>query len=136
MYLLDKIKDKLTYISVENNKKYFYLLINLIKKNFIFKNENLKKTYWNNKDYKNFLKKIQMPFTQIKSGPSRLKKWKINMKLGFFNRLSALSDSKHSINIFVLNFLLFPFFIFINKILILIPFFKNQNSQWKCNIIK
>ena len=141
IYFLNKYKSrKIKLISIENTKFWFYRNIYTIKKLFEYGNENLKKNYWSDKDYKYFYSKAHSPYTPIIEGNSRIENWKRIMKLTpliefRFVRSIIYRTGMNIKNPFTGKFkILIPIFILLNKILRKIPKFKNENSQWTITI--
>ena len=135
LFFLNKLKTKnLKFISIENTKFWFYENIKTIKKIFNPKNSQLNRRYWTSDDYKGFLNTKTLPFTKIIDGRSKIEIWKRYMKLGPFYRFEKDSKSRLAGKLFFLLPFFKPFFHILNNLLIKLNKFKNEKSEWKCNV--
>lgn len=131
IYFINKLQDtKITLLSVENTKYWFYRNISTITKKFKLVFTNINRKFWEATDYKKFYDNLHPPYTPIIKGRSRVEKWKRAMDMGPFFRFEKDSGSK-----FAGNFLSFrSYFILINKILRLLPRFRNERSTYQCKV--
>ncbi len=137
IYFIKNLKiRKIKFVSIENDKFWFYENIKSITKIFNPNNVNLKKKFWTSKDYKMFYKTDRKPFTEIIDGKSRIKKIKNRLSLGPFYRFEKNSNSKFAGKLFIFYPIIKPLLILINSFLQKLNKFNNEKSEWNCQIEK